>query len=166
MSRHTCGSRQDTHSTRVPHTEEGCGWLSSTHRHKESKPPQLTSTQWANICCLVIYFLRRSAFFFLWHPSSHGNPEQKKNFDTKNTRKRRAGCEVRVLRPWSDGQKRLRRRYHFGKCCRNKVKHPEVPRKESCWRGSLRPPSKNEEQSTQQLRKLSFGGFCSQPEVP
>ena len=27
----------------VPHTEEGCGWLSNTHRHKESKPPQ-TST--------------------------------------------------------------------------------------------------------------------------
>ena len=32
------------HSTRAPHTEEGCGWLSSTHRHKESKPSQWTST--------------------------------------------------------------------------------------------------------------------------
>ena len=41
MSRHTRGSRQDIHSTRVPHTEEGCGWLSSTHRHKESKPPHV-----------------------------------------------------------------------------------------------------------------------------
>ena len=30
MSRHTRGSRQDIHSTRVPHTEEGCGWLIST----------------------------------------------------------------------------------------------------------------------------------------
>ena len=33
------------HSARVPHTEEGCGWLSSTHRDKESKPPQWTSTE-------------------------------------------------------------------------------------------------------------------------
>ena len=61
MSRHTRGSRQDIHSTRVPHTEEGRGWLSSTHRHKESKPPQWTSTVFFFFC--AFFFL---CFFFLF----------------------------------------------------------------------------------------------------
>ena len=65
MSRHTRESRQHVHSSRSASTEEGCGWLSGTHRHKVSKPPQWTST----VSVFFFRFVLFSLFFSLLHPT-------------------------------------------------------------------------------------------------